>query len=132
MTLEDAAPPGTTDQPVIPEPSEMLQRITAIQVRDQQLVANCHTALAFAASLARLARAYRRDRDRLTLACRGLQRQLEAATITDRVQVAQISFLAGEIVDLGGRIEALTAENTRLRDAASVPAPVEPKRRWRR
>jgi hypothetical protein len=130
MTLENPAPPG--DAHVAPEPSEILTRLAALQARDEHLVTDRRAALLLAASLARLARAYRRDRDRLALVCRGQQRQLDAAAVQDRVKTAQISFLAGEIVDLGGRIEALTAENARLRSAASEPAPVEPRRRWRR
>ena len=139
MTLEDAAPPGTTDQPaVVSESSEMLRRVAAIEARDRKLLANCHTALAFAANLARLARAYRRDRDGLLRANLGLQREIQVGAAREQAtaaaNAAQIDVLARQVVDLTARNEALTAENARLRTvAAEPPVPAKPARgRWRR
>jgi hypothetical protein len=135
MTLENPAPPG--DAHVAPEPSEILTRLAALQSRDERLVTDRRTALLLAASLARLARAYRRDRDRLLYANLGLQREIQVGATREQAAAAasatQADVLARQVVDLKAHNEALTAENTRLRNASSVAAaPVEPRRRWRR
>jgi hypothetical protein len=135
MTLENPAPPG--DAHVAPESSEILTRLAALQARDEHLVSDRRTALLLAASLARLARAYRRDRDGLLRANLGLQREIQVGAAREHATAAagaaQADVLARQVVDLKARNEALAAENARLRDAASTPAaPVESKRRWRR
>jgi cell division protein FtsB len=145
MPVTLAAPPGESEpiptetaRPATLEPSEMLQRVIAIQARDQQLVADRYLALFVAALTARLARAYRRDRDRLLRANLALQADLDASAVRGRFTAAQIDALAREVVelqagrrDLTGRNQTLEDENARLR--TRLEAETKPARgRWRR
>jgi hypothetical protein len=139
MSITLDAPPGEIDQPS--ENDALHQRIDAARASALRLQEARVTAVLLAASLARLARAYRRDRDRLWLANLGLQAELDRAAVREAFTAAQIDGLAAHIVDLQAerraltaRVEALEAENGRLR-ASNVAdqAETRPARgRWRR
>jgi hypothetical protein len=144
VTLQ--APPGDMDKPTpdaVPEQSEILRRLTALQARDERLVTDRRTALLLAALIARLARAYRQDRDQLLRANLSLQGELDAAAVRERVTAAQVDALAREVVetqgarrDLAARHAELTAENSRLRAGPELgesgSAPKLARGRWRR
>jgi hypothetical protein len=142
------APPGEIEPtPTEPDLDESTRALTegmrGLQVTAVRLAGERDRAFLLAAFTARLARAHRRDRDRLLNANLALQAELDAAAVRDRFTAAQVDALAREVADLQGarrsltgRIETLTAENTRLRerlDTALAERAVKPARgRWRR
>ena len=142
MSITLDAPPGDIDRPD-PDVAPLRDGMNALQAASARIAADRATAVLLAAHLARLARAYRRDRDRLWLANLGLQADLDRAAVREAFTAAQIDGLAAHIVDLqaerralAAQVEALQAENGRLRasnaaDQAETAA--RPARgRWRR
>ncbi len=136
MSITLDAPPGETDRPD-PDVAPLRDGIAALQAASARIAADSAAAVLLAASVARLARAYRRDRDRLWRANLGLQAQLDRAAVREAFTAAQVDGLAAHIVDLqterralAARNEALEAENARLRaTAAADQAEVRPGRR---
>jgi hypothetical protein len=134
------APPGDIDRPD-PDVAPLRDGMHALQAASARIADDRATALLLAAHLARLARAYRRDRDRLWLANLGLQADLDRSGVREAFTAAQIDGFAAHIVDLqaerralAARNEALAAENARLRaSSAADRAEARPVRgRWRR
>ena len=100
----------------MPAQSEILRRLTALQARDERLVADRRTALLLAALTARLARAYRRDRERLLRANLALQVELDAAAVRERYAAVQVRAYAREVAELQAARREMAAENAGLRE----------------
>jgi hypothetical protein len=140
MSITLDAPPGDIDRPD-PDVAPLRDGITALQAVSARLATDRDAALLLATHLARLARAYRRDRDRLWRANLGLQADLDRGAVREKFTAAQIDGLAAHIVDLQterrvliARNGELKAENARLRAASAADqAEGRPGRgRWRR
>jgi hypothetical protein len=119
MPVTLAAPPGDLEPPTpetMPAQSEILRRLTALQARDERLVADRRTALLLAALTARLARAYRRDRERLLRANLALQVELDAAAVRERYAAVQVRAYAREVAELQAARREMAAENAGLRE----------------
>lgn len=146
MPITLAAPPGDIEPTqAVTDPDEFTRALTegmrGLQVTAVRLAGERDRAILLAALVARLARAYRRDRGRLLRANLALQADLDAAAVRARHSDARTEALVREVAELQGarrdltaRSAALAAENTRMRERlAAAPSEAKPARgRWRR
>jgi hypothetical protein len=142
VTIDSPAPPGISK----PEPNPdqpMLEQVRGLQAAMVGIVKERDLAVLLAALQGRLSRAYRRDRDGLLMANRGLQADLDAAHVRQRFTAAQTDALTREIVDLQAdrrhllaQIQDLQVANERLQRQAAAQAAEAAERpargRWRR
>ena len=114
MSLILAALPGDID------PDESTRALTegmrGLQVTAVRLAGERDRVILLAALVARLARAYRRDRDRLLRANLALQVELDAAAVRERYAAVQVRAYAREVAELQAARRGLAAENAGLRE----------------